>query len=57
MTDEQILRRIKSLREYLLTCVDAKDWHGVMDAAVDIRELEAELKGRKHGRKKLIRES
>ena len=51
MTDMQIKNRIKSLEGYLLTCVDARDWHGVMDAAVDIRELEAELKGRETGHK------
>ena len=35
-------RRAKMI-EYLHTVIDAEDWHGVMDVAADIRELEAEL--------------
>tara|TARA_Y100001970_G_scaffold266364_1_gene354928 strand:- start:399 stop:767 length:369 start_codon:yes stop_codon:yes gene_type:complete len=33
--------RVKLLRAYLLDRVDAGDWHGVADAANDIREVEA----------------
>lgn len=29
----------------LQECVAAGDWHGVMDAAADLREFEAELRG------------
>jgi len=33
------------LIEYLKAKADAEDWHGVSDAANDLRELDAELKG------------
>ena len=33
---------------YLKAKVDDADWHGVMDASADLREIEAELKGLKH---------
>ena len=33
--------RVKLLRAYLLDRVDVGDWHGVADAANDIREVEA----------------
>lgn len=29
------------LVKYLLNCVRKKDWHGVMDASADLREIEA----------------
>lgn len=32
---------------YLLMKVEEADWHGVMDAAADLRELEAEQRGKK----------
>lgn len=32
---------------YLQLKVATEDWHGVMDASADIREIEAEIKGRK----------
>jgi hypothetical protein len=38
--DHDIQRRI--LIEYLQVMVARGDWHGVADAAMDIRELEAE---------------
>ena len=30
--------------EYLLLKVGSQDWHGVADAAMDIREIEAKIK-------------
>ncbi len=44
---ETIEQHIKSLEEYILSKLKQRDWHGVTDAAVDIRELEAEIKGLK----------
>jgi hypothetical protein len=34
---------------YLLMKVETKDWHGVADAAMDLRELEALWRGQGHG--------
>ena len=33
--------------DYLYILVAEEDWHGVMDAAADLREIDAELKGLK----------
>lgn len=33
---------------YLRAKVDDAEWHGVADAAMDLREIEAELKGLRH---------
>jgi hypothetical protein len=42
----EALRRSKGLmRAYLLAKVEEEDWHGVQDAASDLRDIEAELKG------------
>lgn len=30
--------------DYLILKVDYKDWHGVMDASCDIREIDVELR-------------
>lgn len=35
------------LIQYLQSCVEIADWHGVSDAANDLRELEAEDRGAK----------
>lgn len=35
------------LIDYLLVKVQQEDWHGVADAAMDIRELEAKFPGLK----------
>ena len=43
MTYEEHRRR---LIEYLESKVALADWHGVSDAANDLRELEAEKRGR-----------
>jgi hypothetical protein len=34
--------RLKLYEAYLLMKVQERDWHGVADAAMDIRELEAQ---------------
>lgn len=36
--------RRKSLIAYLLSKVDAEDWHAVQDAGSDLRELDVELR-------------
>lgn len=40
----QAAEEVREVRlKYAATCSRVKDWHGVMDAAADIREVEAEL--------------
>lgn len=45
--DEIMLRkaRIKTMREYLLMKLDENDYHGVQDAASDLRDIESEIIG------------
>jgi len=45
MTDmlEILLRQKKSMVEYLLLKVEQEDWHGIADAAMDIREIVAKI--------------
>lgn len=38
---------IKLMKEYLLMKYQQGDWHGVADAAMDIREMEAQLRVKK----------
>jgi len=40
---DNILKRRKILVKYLLSKVEEEDWHGVADAAMDIREIDAVL--------------
>jgi len=42
----------RDLVQYMLSKIEWEDWHAVMDAAADIREIEAELKGMDHGQSK-----
>lgn len=42
---EQLLHQRAVMCAYLQLKVDIKDWHGVSDAANDLREIEVELKG------------
>lgn len=42
--------RIKHLTDGLGFLIEDRDWHGVMDAAADIREMEAELRGLSDGK-------
>jgi hypothetical protein len=37
--------QIQVLIEYMMVMIARRDWHGVSDAANDIRELEAEQEG------------
>ena len=41
-TEYEVQRRV--MIEYLLVMVARSDWHGVADAAMDLREMEAERK-------------
>lgn len=43
-TDPDTQRRI--MLEYLQLMIAREDWHGVADAAMDLREMEAETRGR-----------
>lgn len=36
-------KRKVAMVQYLLLKADEEDWHGVADAAMDIREIEAQL--------------
>lgn len=40
---QEINNNLEIMKKYLDKCVKDEDWHGVMDAAADIRELVAEL--------------
>ena len=44
MRVEFLRRQIAELTRYLLLKVEQRDWHGVADAAMDIREIEAVIK-------------
>lgn len=43
---EQLRADIQLHIDYLLAKVRERDWHGVSDAANDLREMEVELKGK-----------
>ncbi len=40
---DDLLKRREGLVAYLQLKVDDRDWHGVADAAMDIREVEAQI--------------
>lgn len=42
--EHELLSRRTLLTQYLLECVRIEDWHGVMDAAADLRETDSELR-------------
>lgn len=42
-TNPEVQRRI--MLEYLQLMIARNDWHGVADAAMDLREMEAEQRG------------
>ena len=46
MSDPDYFRKRKILIDYLKLEVEQEDWHGVCDAANDLRELDAEQRGR-----------
>ncbi|MES2490181.1 MAG: hypothetical protein V4607_10340 [Pseudomonadota bacterium] len=39
----QLERDFVLMKDYLLMCVRKEDWHGVMDASADIREIVSKL--------------
>jgi len=41
--------QIEVLREYMMVMIALKDWHGVSDAANDLREIEARTYGKHTG--------
>jgi len=41
---EWLEKRLKQMREYLLLKYDEEDYHGIADAAMDIREIVAEIR-------------
>lgn len=41
-TLEQVDEKMALLVEYLYMKIDDRDWHGVADCAMDLRDLEAE---------------
>lgn len=43
MTVEKLKECIAIMEQYLRVRMEMRDWHGVMDAAADLRELEAKL--------------
>ena len=43
MTVESLKACIAVMEQYLRVRMEMRDWHGVMDAAADLRELEAKL--------------
>ena len=44
MTRQDLIGQRHALVAYLQSKVDAHDWHGVADAAMDLRELDAALR-------------
>lgn len=45
--DQDLATERRALIEYLKVKTQAEDWHGVSDAANDLRELEARARGRR----------
>lgn len=43
MTREELLEQRGGLKAYLLQKAKADDWHAVADAAMDLREVDAQL--------------
>jgi predicted cupin superfamily sugar epimerase len=41
---EHLLQQRQTMITYLLTKVENSDWHGVADAAMDLREIEVQIK-------------
>lgn len=41
---EVLEERRKVMKEYLQHRVDDEDWHGVMDASADLREIDTEIR-------------
>lgn len=47
--EQRLLERRLVLKDYLHEAETEEDWHGVMDAAADLREVDAELRGLARG--------
>jgi hypothetical protein len=45
---EDLKKRREGMKQYLLLKYGEEDWHGCMDAAADIREIDAEMKCLEH---------
>lgn len=45
----RLQERRRVLITYLAEVTREEDWHGVMDAAADLREVDAELRGLERG--------
>ena len=39
----QLKQDLHIMKDYLMMCARKEDWHGVMDASADIREIVAKL--------------
>ena len=39
----QLKQDLQLMKDYLMMCARKEDWHGVMDASADIREIVAKL--------------
>lgn len=42
-TQVSLSKQLERMKSYLLLKFEVADWHGVADAAMDIREIEAKL--------------
>lgn len=42
-TIESLTKQLERMKSYLLLKYEVSDWHGVADAAMDIREIEAKM--------------
>ena len=42
--DARLEQKKTNLIAYLMDCVMSEDWHGVADAAMDLREVEVEIR-------------
>jgi len=40
---KQLQKRLDGLKQYLLLKYEDEDWHGIMDAAADIREISVQI--------------
>lgn len=41
---EDLARQRATMKDYLKLRLELDDWHGVMDAAADLREIEAQIR-------------
>lgn len=48
MPDPQLVRERAVLIDYLRVKTEAEDWHAVADAAMDLREIDAQLHAADH---------